>query len=67
METKSDEKVIHFSSKEGRTLLKRTLNSQYSEPFYKLVQNYKTQEEKTFCGLATLSTSSNNLSQPYKK
>uniref|UniRef100_A0A914XMC2 glutathione gamma-glutamylcysteinyltransferase n=1 Tax=Plectus sambesii TaxID=2011161 RepID=A0A914XMC2_9BILA len=55
VEPKSDEPVIHFSSSEGRMLLKRTLNSPYGESFYKLVQNYKTQEEKTFCGLSSLS------------
>ena len=49
-----DQTSIAFSSVEGRLRFSRSLHSGFAEPYFALAEQFRTQDEPAFCGLATL-------------
>lgn len=45
---------IPFSSKEGKDLFKSAMAAGTMEGFFKLMEQFRTQEEPSYCGLASL-------------
>jgi glutathione gamma-glutamylcysteinyltransferase len=52
---------IPFASKEGRRLFREALGAGDAENFYFLAEQFRTQDEPTFCGLSTLAMVLNSL------
>ena len=46
--------AVAFSSPEGRKLFSRALASGTAEGFFPLIEQYSTQDELAYCGLASL-------------
>uniref|UniRef100_A0A7S0A024 glutathione gamma-glutamylcysteinyltransferase n=1 Tax=Pyrodinium bahamense TaxID=73915 RepID=A0A7S0A024_9DINO len=55
------EPAIAFSSPEGRALFREALADGTAEIFYPLIEQFHTQDEPAFCGLATLVMVLNSL------
>mmetsp|Transcript_5084 Transcript_5084/g.7018 ORF Transcript_5084/g.7018 Transcript_5084/m.7018 type:complete len:367 (+) Transcript_5084:62-1162(+) len=53
---------IAFSSSEGRQRLKESLNAGTAETFFPLSENFRTQDDPTYCGISTLVMCLNALS-----
>jgi glutathione gamma-glutamylcysteinyltransferase len=52
---------IAFSSPEGRTLFAETMRLGTAESFFKLIEQFHTQDEPAYCGLASLTMALNAL------
>eukprot|EP00927_Polykrikos_kofoidii_P048311 TRINITY_DN42546_c0_g1_i1.p1 TRINITY_DN42546_c0_g1~~TRINITY_DN42546_c0_g1_i1.p1 ORF type:complete len:587 (-),score=79.09 TRINITY_DN42546_c0_g1_i1:56-1783(-) len=52
---------VPFSSPEGRRLFKEALTAGSMENFFHLAEQFRTQDEPTFCGLTTLTMVLNSL------
>lgn len=52
---------VDFSSEEGRRLLRASLDAGTAEAFFRLIANFHTQAEPSWCGLGTLVTVLNAL------
>eukprot|EP00467_Chlorarachnion_reptans_P004396 CAMPEP_0114516504 /NCGR_PEP_ID=MMETSP0109-20121206/17364_1 /TAXON_ID=29199 /ORGANISM="Chlorarachnion reptans, Strain CCCM449" /LENGTH=511 /DNA_ID=CAMNT_0001696899 /DNA_START=47 /DNA_END=1582 /DNA_ORIENTATION=+ len=53
--------VIPFSSSEGRRLFARAMTSGYVNSFFPLIEQFRTQDEPTYCGISTLTMILNAL------
>ncbi|PON96545.1 Phytochelatin synthase [Trema orientale] len=53
--------AIEFASSEGKQLFTEAIQSGTMENFYRLISNFQTQSEMTYCGLASLSMVLNAL------
>ena len=55
------EACIAFSSEKGKTLFKEAISTPYMETYYPLAEQFTTQAEPAYCGLATLAMCLNAL------
>lgn len=52
---------VPFTSKEGRALFRESLATGHAESFFFLSEQFRTQDEPTYCGLSTLAMVLNSL------
>jgi glutathione gamma-glutamylcysteinyltransferase len=52
---------VPFTSKQGRKFFREALEAGYAENFFFLAEQFRTQDEPTFCGLTTLAMVLNSL------
>ncbi|CAM9924735.1 unnamed protein product, partial [Choristocarpus tenellus] len=52
---------VAFSSVEGRTIFREALTEGYMEGYFQLAEQFRTQDDPTFCGLSTLTMVLNAL------
>eukprot|EP01083_Nonionella_stella_P245235 852620_1 len=53
--------AIAFGSKQGKILFCESLKEGYMEAFFRLCEQFRTQDEPAFCGLSTLTMVLNTL------